>query len=54
VQGLDGLPVLEACDVDLSTALDEGPIDVETYDMITASRGCAKVGTCDRALARIP
>lgn len=45
----------KACEVDLSTALDEGQIDVDHYaDMITACRGCTQVGKCDRLLADMP
>ncbi len=39
-------------DVDLSTALDEGKINIAAYaDMITGCRGCEKVEKCDRLLA---
>lgn len=41
--------------VDLSTALDEGVIDIEQYaDMISGCRGCEKVAACDRLLANLP
>ena len=44
-----------ACDVDLSTALDEGRIDVPACsDMVMACRGCAQVGACDGVLAKSP
>lgn len=49
------IKMAKACDVDLSTALDEGKIDIDGYaDMITACQGCTQVGTCDKALATIP
>jgi hypothetical protein len=45
----------KAVDVDLSTALDEGQIDVESYaDMVTACCSCPQVGQCDRMLADLP
>ena len=41
--------------VDLSTALDEGQIDIAAYaDMIERCRGCPDVGRCDRDLAPMP
>ncbi len=47
--------MVKAVDVDLSTALDEGRIDVEFYaDMITQCRGCSQVGQCDKKLADMP
>jgi len=46
------IKMANACQVDLSTALDENKIDITQYaDMITACRGCAGVGKCDRLLA---
>ncbi|MBQ2260583.1 MAG: hypothetical protein II336_04375 [Loktanella sp.] len=45
----------KACDVDLSTALDQGQIDAPAYaDMIIACRGCGQVGKCDKLLATLP
>jgi hypothetical protein len=45
----------KACEVDLSTALDEGQIDAEAYaDMVTGCRGCTGVGQCDKLLAAVP
>lgn len=45
----------KACDVDLSTALDEGRIDAAAHtDMVMACRGCAQVGACDKVLAKSP
>lgn len=47
------IKMAKACDVDLSTALDEGKIDITAYaDMITGCRGCGQVGTCDRFLGK--
>ncbi len=46
------IKMAKVCDVDLSTALDEGKIDIESYtDMITGCQGCSQVGKCDRLLA---
>ncbi|MBE0413574.1 DUF6455 family protein [Yoonia sp.] len=46
------LKMSKANGVDLSTALDEGQIDTDDFaDMVTACRGCAQVGQCDRLLA---
>ena len=45
----------KACNVDLSTALDEGQIDAPAYaDMVTDCRGCGAVGQCDKLLAEMP
>lgn len=45
------IKMAKACDVDLSTAMDEGQINVSEWsDMITGCRGCAQVGKCDRLL----
>lgn len=47
------IKMAKACDVDLSTALDENKIDITAYaDMITGCRGCAQVEKCDRLLAK--
>jgi len=44
-----------ANNVDLSTALDEGVIDIEQYaGMITGCQGCTQVGKCDKLLAQMP
>ncbi|WP_108816260.1 DUF6455 family protein [Loktanella sp. Alg231-35] len=49
------IKMAEACDVDLSTALDEDKIDITTYaDMITGCRGCAQVDECDKLLGQRP
>lgn len=49
------IKMAKACDVDLSTALDEGQIDIDGYaQMITSCQGCTQVGTCDRTLAAVP
>ncbi len=46
------IKMANACDVDLSTALDEGAIDITRYaDMITDCRSCPQVGRCDKAQA---
>lgn len=46
------IKMAKACDLDLSTALDEDRINIAAYaDMITGCRGCAEVGKCDRLLA---
>lgn len=45
------IKMAKACDVDLSTALDEDKINVaEWADMITGCRGCAQVDKCDRLM----
>ncbi|MFN3662863.1 DUF6455 family protein [Yoonia sp.] len=45
----------QACDVSLSTALDEGQITAEAYgDMVTGCRGCTEVGSCDKLLGTMP
>ena len=45
----------KATQVDLSTALDDGTINVDDYaGMITRCQGCAQVGKCDKLLARMP
>jgi hypothetical protein len=45
----------EACDVDLSTALDTGAVQAQDIaDMVTACCGCGQVGQCDRLLAQRP
>ena len=42
----------KANEVDLSTALDEGQIDIAQWaDMVEGCRGCEEVGKCDRLLA---
>lgn len=47
------IKMADACDVDLSTALDEARIDIAAYaDMITRCQGC--VDACDRLLAKAP
>jgi hypothetical protein len=44
-----------ATQVDLSTALDEGAINIDEYaGMITGCQGCEKVDACDRLLAQKP
>jgi hypothetical protein len=44
----------KTCDVDLSTALDEGRIDIDGYaGMITGCQGCGQSGKCDRLLAKV-
>ncbi|WP_341365463.1 DUF6455 family protein [Yoonia sp. BS5-3] len=49
------IKMAKACNVDLSTALDEGQIELEDYtQMVADCRGCTHVGACDRALVRIP
>ena len=46
------IKMAKACEVDLSTALDEDKINIAAYaDMITGCRGCAQVERCDRLLA---
>jgi len=45
----------KACEVDLSTALDQGQIDAPAYaDMVTGCRGCTQVGKCDKLLSGMP
>ena len=45
------IKMAKANEVDLSTALDEGQIDIEAYaDMIERCRGCSAVAACDRLL----
>lgn len=45
------IKMAKACEVDLSTALDEGQINVADWaDMITGCRGCTGAGKCDRLL----
>ncbi len=45
------IKMAKTCEVDLSTALDEGKINIAAYaDMITGCRGCEQVGKCDRLL----
>ena len=47
------IKMAKACDVDLSTALDENRINIDEYaEMITGCRGCAQVGNCDQLLAK--
>ncbi len=49
------IKMAKATDVDLSSALDGGRIDVPAYtEMIHRCRGCAAVGACDRLLAAQP
>lgn len=49
------IKMADACDVDLSSALDAGRIDVTGYaQMITSCQGCTQVGSCDKALAARP
>ena len=49
------IKMAKANDVDLSTALDEGQIDIDQYsDMITGCRGCTQAGACDKALRGSP
>ena len=49
------IKMAKAVDVDLSTALDEGAINIADYaQMIHACRGCTEVGKCDRLLADQP
>lgn len=49
------IKMADACEVDLSTALDENRINIDEYaDMITSCRGCTQVGKCDRLLADGP
>jgi hypothetical protein len=49
------IKMADACEVDLSTALDENRINIDEYaDMITGCRGCTQVGKCDRLLADAP
>jgi len=46
------IKMANANSVDLSTALDEGKINIGAYaDMITGCQGCTQVGKCDRLLA---
>ncbi|MEL6685406.1 MAG: DUF6455 family protein [Pseudomonadota bacterium] len=46
------IKMAKTCEVDFSTALDEGQINIATYaDMITGCRGCEDVEKCDRLLA---
>ena len=48
------IKMAKTCEVDLSTALDEGQINIAAYaDMITGCRGCAQVDKCDRLLAAV-
>ncbi|WP_342070284.1 DUF6455 family protein [Yoonia algicola] len=48
------IKMADACEVDLSTALDENKINIDEYaDMITGCRGCTQVGKCDRLLAEV-
>jgi len=45
------IKMAQASDVDLSTALDEGKINIAEYaDMITSCRSCTEVARCDRLL----
>lgn len=45
----------KACEVDLSTALDQSQIDVDAYaDMVTACCSCPQVGQCNQLLADVP
>lgn len=47
------IKMAKACNVDLSTALDENRINIDEYtDMITGCRGCTQVEKCDRLLAQ--
>jgi hypothetical protein len=49
------ITMAEACDVDLSTALDENKIDITAYaDMITGCQRCTQVDTCNKLLAQGP
>jgi hypothetical protein len=49
------IKMADACDVDLSSALDEGRIDITQYaQMITSCQGCTQVGSCDKTLAARP
>ena len=49
------IKMAKACDVDLSTALDDGDIDSAQWsDMVTGCRGCSQVGKCDRLLREQP
>ncbi|EBA13029.1 DUF6455 family protein [Roseobacter sp. CCS2] len=46
------IKMAKACEVDLSTALDEDKINIAQYaDMITGCQGCTQVARCDRLLA---
>ncbi len=46
------IKMAKACEVDLSTALDDDKINIAEYaDMITGCRGCEQVEKCDRLLA---
>ncbi|MGJ8623212.1 MAG: DUF6455 family protein [Yoonia sp.] len=48
------IKMAKATQVDLSTALDEGVINIDEYaDMITGCQGCAQVGKCDRLLEAV-
>ena len=48
------IKMAKANKLDLSEALDQGRISSHDYaDMITACRGCAQIGKCDRLLARV-
>ena len=48
------IKMAKACEVDLSTALDENKINIAEYaDMVTACRGCEQVERCDRLLADV-
>ncbi|MCK0095493.1 DUF6455 family protein [Yoonia sp. F2084L] len=45
------IKMAKACEVDLSTALDDGQINVADWaDMITGCRGCTEVDRCDRLM----
>ncbi|KQI71535.1 hypothetical protein AN191_12550 [Loktanella sp. 5RATIMAR09] len=49
------IKMADACEVDLSTALDENRLNIDEYaDIITGCRGCTQVGKCDRLLADAP
>lgn len=46
------IKMADACDVDLSTALDEDRINIAAYaDMITGCRSCRQVAACDKLMA---
>ena len=46
------IKMAKACEVDLSSALDDNKINIAAYaDMITDCRRCSDVEKCDRLLA---
>lgn len=48
------IKMAKATRVDLSTALDEGRININEYaGMVTGCQSCTHVGKCDRLLAQV-